>query len=368
MPWSHVTPLIGALLVLVIASPASATPLGYLTSVDLGSRGHDMKIAGSLAYVATDAGLVILDLAHPAAPTVRGALATGGTSRSQGIDVQGGYAYLASQYDGVLVVDVSQPTAPTIVGRRKLPGAVWDVAVKGNHAYAVTFQGELYVLDVSVKTAPVLVKTLGLLTWSSAKLDASMIKKLAAHPKSGSAKATSVAIEGNLLLTNDWNYGRLYAYDISTPASPQFRGTHHVPFVLGVAADATRNVIYMLSAYAKTSGIYTLPISLLSPTVPTRHATCTRCTFLESGYNIDQGGLALSPGRGRLFYGGGFSGEFHIVNAQGAPALFDEHFVHIGAHGLGLAETQGFAAAGDYVYVSAGALGVQVYSYPGAAQ
>ena len=41
-----------------------------------------------------------------------------------------------------------------------------------------------------------------------------------------SAKATSVYVTGNWLFTNDWNYGRLYAYDVTNPANPIFAGTY----------------------------------------------------------------------------------------------------------------------------------------------
>lgn len=354
------------LLILAAAPARAAGPLTYERSLNLGSGVHDLKIDGPYAYVATDRGLTVLDVSVPQFPVVLGSVATGGSSKSQGIDVAYPYAYLASEYDGVHFVNVTDPRQPFIEGKMKLAGAVWDVAVKGNYVYAVTFQGELYVLDVSAKKKPKLVKTLGLLTWSSYKHDAKMIKKLAAHPKSGGSKATSVAIDGNLLVTNDWNYGRLYAYDVTNPASPQFAGTHHVPFVLSVAVDQARGVIYMMSAYGKTSGLYTLPTALLSPTVPTRHASCPECRFLKSGYNLDQGGLALSPSGNRIFHSGGYSGELHVVNVENSAAPFEEAFVRFGRHDLGLAETIGLASKDDTLYVGAGALGLRVYRYPGA--
>ncbi len=357
-------------LVVALAAPRvvdAQSPLALVRSLSLGARAHDIAIAGDLAYVAIDSGLVILNLASPGAPVIVGAVATGSSSVTQGVEVEGDFAYLASREAGVHIVDVSNPGAPSVVGVKRFPTPVWDVAVKEAYVYAVTFGGEMYVLDVVQPSSPRQVKVIGLLAWHSPKHDAAQMKKLNAHVTAGGAKATGVSVVGDMLFTTDWNYGRLYYYDVSNPASPVFRGTHYAPFVLRAEADPGRDVVYMLAAYGRWSGIHTVPISLLSPTRGSHYSTCPQCRFLKSNGNIDQGGLGLSPGGGHLFYGGG-KGEFHVVDVSEPDLLHDVAFANTGAHGLKLAEIMGFASHGDHIYVAAGVGGLQVYSFSGAAE
>jgi hypothetical protein len=345
-----------------LASQASALP--HITTVPLGSAAHDMKVVGSFAYVATDDGMTVLDVSNPLAPVVKGSFAT--SAPCQGIDVAA-HAYLACQTAGLFVVNISNPSSPTLVGSLRLPGSTWDVAANGTTLYASSMNGELYVVSIANPSKPVRVAVRGLIAWHAASQDATLTAKLRAHVTSGGAKASSVAVSGNLLVTNDWNYGRLYAYDITVPTNPIFRGTHYVPFVLGVDLDPSRDVIYMLSAYGKTSGIYTLPISLLNPLVPTRYTTCAACKFLKSRGNVDQGGLANSPGGAHVFYVSG-RGEFHVLDVDPPGTLIEEAYEDIGATGLALAEIMGAASVGDHVYVTAGDQGVRVYALPGASQ
>jgi hypothetical protein len=353
--------------VIGLASPADA--FTHVTTVPLGPAAHDIKVVGTRAYVATDAGMTILDVGNPAAPFVLGTFSKGTSSSCQGIDV-GIHVYLACQEDGVLVVDASNPAAPALVGSLRLPGGLtWDVAAKGNVLYAVTFGGELFVIGVADPRRPTRIAVRGLLAWSSASHDQMQTAKLRNHAAAGSAKATSVSVAGDLLVTNDWNYGRMYAYDVRVPTNPIFKGTHYVPFVLSVDADPDPSTghVYMLGAYGRFSGIYTLPIRLLNPLVPTRYTTCSECKFLRSRNNIDQGGLARSPGGQHVYYMGG-RGEFHSLAVSPPGTLVEAAFTNFGPSGLGLAETMGAATVGDHVYVTAGDQGVRVYALPGASR
>jgi hypothetical protein len=125
--------LVAALAALVgLASPAGA--LTPVTTVPLGSAAHDMKVVGSLAYVATDDGMSVLDVSNPAAPVVLGGFAT--AAPCQGIDVAA-HAYLACQTAGIYVVNISNPAAPTLLGRLALPGSTFDVAAKGDAVAAL---------------------------------------------------------------------------------------------------------------------------------------------------------------------------------------------------------------------------------------
>jgi hypothetical protein len=374
-----------ALAIAVLLTPAAASadgPLSLVTSVDLPSNAHDVALAGDFAYVATDTGLTVLDVGDrgtPEAPIRRGAVAAG---KCQNVEVSAerNLAFLACT-TALKVVDIANPDAPRAVATRTLP-YVWDVAVQGTVVYVASFAGELYVVDVSAPTAPRVVKTIGLVGWGNSGPDAQNLARLNAHVTSGSAKASGVSVAGNRLFTVDWGYGRLYAYDISVPADPIFAGTHYVPYVLKAVADPGRNMVYMLSAYSSTSGIYTLPVEWLDPNVSTTHATCSNvpeptspgeprpCRYIRNTRNvgIDQGGLALTPDGRHLFYGGGrHMGEFSIVDPDTDTPASLRHLatVPIGLHRVGTANIMNGESAGELIYFAAGALGVQVYRWPG---
>src|SRR5262245_15201227 len=153
-------------LMLMTAAPGAADVagnLGLVRALALGARAHDIAVVGGLAYVAVDTGLVILDLSDPTAPVEVGRVATGAAAVTQGVEVVGGYAYLASREAGVHVVDVTHPAAPRVIAVKRFPTPVWDVAAKGTFLYAVTFGGEMYVLDVTLPASPRQVKVIGLL-------------------------------------------------------------------------------------------------------------------------------------------------------------------------------------------------------------
>jgi hypothetical protein len=348
-------------LLLTPALVSADGPLSLVTTVDLPSNAHDVALAGTFAYVATATGLTVLDLANPQAPTRRGSVTAG---KCQNVEISGSLAFLACTTT-LKVVNIANPDAPRVIGTRTLSYA-WDVAVQGTVVYVSSFAGELYVVDVSAPTAPRVVKTIGLMAWRSPGPDAENLARLNAHVTNGNAKATGVSVAGNRLFTVDWAYGRLYAYDISVPADPVFAGTHYVPYVLKAVPDPVRDVVYMLSAYSTTSGIYTVPVGALSPDVASTHATCAECRYLQSTkqrVGIDQGGLALTPDASHLFYGGGrYLGEFHVVDPD---ALQHRATVDIGLHRVATANIMNGEAAGELIYFAAGALGVQVYRWPG---
>jgi hypothetical protein len=343
----------------VLPQPGGGS-LALVGQVSIGTQAHGVAVAGTLAHVATATGLTIVDLSIPSAPVVRGAVSTGSGYESQGVAVAGSYAYLAAGYAGVYVIDVSNPDAPSVVGQLAVTANVWDVAVKSHYVYATSFSGLLSVIDVADPAAPRLVKRLGLLTWKGTASDAEQMAKLRDQHDRGSAKSTSVFVTGDHLFTNDWNYGRLYYYDVSDPANPVFAGTHYYPFVLKVAADPVRDVVYMLGAYGSFSGVATVPLSRLDPFVGSEYSTCAECRFLRAATKINQGGMAMSGTGDRVLYAGG-AGEFRSVDVANLAQLAAETTLDIGAHGLALAETLGVAVAGEHVVLGAGDLGVLVY-------
>ena len=156
------------LLMGVLGSARAAGPLTHVTTVPLGTKAHDIVLQGDFAYVVTDLGLTIVDVSNPASPVVRGSVSTG---KTQGVDVKGSYAYVASQTKDLRVIDISNPDAPTIIGLKAISGQTWDVALKDNIVYVASFGGELYVFNIANPKDPILVKRIGLLKWSKPALD-----------------------------------------------------------------------------------------------------------------------------------------------------------------------------------------------------
>jgi hypothetical protein len=340
-------------------------PLNFVTNVPLPSKAHGVAVDGNLAYVATEAGMTILDITDPADPVVVGALSPSTARKSQAIAVAGGYAYLAGQSGGLFVVNVANPAAPFVQGQRTVPGGLWDVAVAGNVVYGASFVGELYVINVANKSAPTIAKVIGLPAWVHASQDAFYLQRLRAGVTTGNGKLTGASVAGNGLWICEWGYGRLFYYDITTPLAPTFAGTHYAPYLIKAHADPNRDVVFMLSAFGSVSGLRTVPISTLSPFASTRYTTCPSCGYLKSLRAIDQGDLALS-GNGYVVYAGGKGvGEFHVVDTAAVPTMVDVGSDDVGLHGVGLAQGMGLAIQGNYVYQAAGVLGLQVFEFPG---
>ena len=354
-------------LVLGLAPASADGPLSLVATAQVGSVAHDLDLQGNFIYVVTDAGLSVVDVSTPDVPVVRGSVAT--PSTNMGVKVRGQYAYVASVAGGFRVVDITNPDAPVIVATKPAYYA-FDVALKDNVAFVVAFTGEMYLFDITNPLNPVQFDVLGLPAWRTPGPDAQGLASLNAYASQGNAKVTGVVVKGNALFTTDWAYGRIYYYDVTNPTAPVFSGTHFAPYVLKVDADPDRDVVFMLSAYGTASGIYTVPISYLSPNTSTAHATCPVCGYLASTVptvGLDQGGMALGAGGGYLVYAGGRNnGEFHVVDVRNPLAMaYAAPMVPVGNHGVQLSMVMGARTVGDRAYLAAGALGVQIYQFPG---
>jgi len=349
----------------VLGSSRAEGPLSLVKTVPLGSTTHDVALKDNFAYAATKLGLTVLDISNPAAPIPRGSVAINSSGGSQGVEVAGQYAYVASRDAGLKIVDVSNPDAPRVVGSAKVSGQAWDVAIKDNVAYVASYgKGQIQLFDVSNPASPRLIRSIGIFKWTNPGADEVYLEKLNSYATAGNALVTGVSVTGNILVSVDWGLGRLTYHDVTNAANPVFRGTHQAPFLLKALADPDRDVVYMLSAYGGTSGIYTVPISIMAPDRSTYHAECSQCDYLSSNGGMGQGGLALSSSGNHLLYDGGGKTVLHVVDSSDPTFLKELVSVRIGRTGVGLAEHMGLAIRGDYIFLAAGAFGVQVYLYP----
>jgi hypothetical protein len=142
---------------LVIFRPEESMAWG-LGSFDVSSRTGSAAIAGSflrtgapaglavsetIAYVASDEGLHVVDVADPSRPRLLSDTVLG---RATDVFVTGRWAYVTGD-DGLHVVDVSNPTSPTLVQTFVEVGPAEGVVVLSDHAFVATPAG-LLVLDL----------------------------------------------------------------------------------------------------------------------------------------------------------------------------------------------------------------------------
>lgn len=129
-----------------------STPL-LLGSYNLRAA-NDIVVVGSLAYIADNIGILVVDVKDPTSPQLIGSVESGFDpqfSYTSNISVRYNYVYAAAAAAGVLVFDVSQPTHPTWVGGLFLGQNFVgnDIDIKDNYAYLAAGGGGLIVLDIS---------------------------------------------------------------------------------------------------------------------------------------------------------------------------------------------------------------------------
>lgn len=112
---------------------------------------YELVRRGHLVYVANKlSGLMIVDIADPAAPRILGVVDTPGQVMQ--VVLAGHYAYLADGKGGLRIVDVADPEQPKEVA--SLPMIALRLAIRGGYLYAAMAGNGLQVVDVSSPTQP----------------------------------------------------------------------------------------------------------------------------------------------------------------------------------------------------------------------
>ena len=173
----------------------------------------------------------------------------------------------------------------------------------------------MYLIDISDPLHPQQFKALGLIAWSRPGSDTANLKKLNQYVTGGNAKTTGVSVTGDRLITFDWGYGRAYHYNVADAHNPIFAGTHYAPFTFRGEIDPAGTTAYMLAAYGSSSGIYSMPLSLLDPSKSTYHATCAPCDFFPSP-PTDYGGMGISANGRYVMYIAGKQPEVQVVDVS----------------------------------------------------
>jgi hypothetical protein len=348
-------------LVVLTTAPAFAA-LSLVSTLVLDKPAVDLVVEGNFAYVGTDVGVTIVNIADPAHPAIVGKVATSG--QVMGLALKGSHLYLANRNRDFQVVNVSNPAQPVLIATKLLPSYSWDVAVKDNVAYVANWAGELYLFDITVPGNPQQFKVLGIWEWTSPGQDAANLAKLNSYVTAGNSKTTGVSIVGNTMLVSGFNYGRLLYYDVSDAASPVFRGTHYAPFLLRSESDPQQTVSYSLAAFGNSSGIYSVTLSTLGSSFSTQHTTCTQCDYFKT-VPTDFGGLAVSPNGNFVVAILGKKGEVRVLDVSNPADIQNAGVLPIPAHGAKTGEPLGVAIKGNDIFTAAGTLGLRIYSFPG---
>src|SRR5262249_464799 len=118
-----------------------------------GASAYDVNLVGTTAYVASSAGLHIIDITTPTAPAVRGSFPAGS---SLSVVVRGTTAYLGSGSNLVLV-NGSNPGAMLQISSQSLGGTIWGLAVdlQRNLVAAAAGSSGLKLVDVTNPSVPV---------------------------------------------------------------------------------------------------------------------------------------------------------------------------------------------------------------------
>jgi hypothetical protein len=125
-----------------------------VAALSLGASSNDITLAGNLAYLATTAGLKVVDISTPASPRLLGTFATNGVA--YGVKVRGTTAYVAAG-SGLQIVSVANPGAMIAAGSVSLGGTCWNLDLDPTRNLTAVACGAagLKLVDVSNLSNPI---------------------------------------------------------------------------------------------------------------------------------------------------------------------------------------------------------------------
>jgi hypothetical protein len=135
---------------------------GIIGSVDTTGMARGVEVVGNYAYVADDVkGLQVVDISNPGAPRLVGAaIPTPGAAQS--VRAQGRYLFLAQATlggtNGLLVFDLANPAAPAAAASLSVNGYARRLDVAGNLVYLASGTGGLVIVDASNPRLPVVAR------------------------------------------------------------------------------------------------------------------------------------------------------------------------------------------------------------------
>ncbi len=137
------------LVVLDVTEPNAPVEVGRMLTP---TGGRAVEVAADLAYLTTDTALFIIDVGVPSQPSVVGSLAT--IAPADAVAVSGSSVLLAAGDEGLRVVDASDPSHPVEIAAIADPWEARDVVARGSYAYVAAGWSGLRIVDLSDPTHP----------------------------------------------------------------------------------------------------------------------------------------------------------------------------------------------------------------------
>lgn len=139
------------LIILDVGDPQHVVEINRMLSVAVG-----VFVKGTLAYVATDTGLAIIDVANPESPLILSEISTPWSRQVADMGLSANFVYLS--YNGALfAIDVSNPSFPTVVERYNSSFGQ-RIAVRDSYIYLCDHNAGLEVLHnnliLQIKSPP----------------------------------------------------------------------------------------------------------------------------------------------------------------------------------------------------------------------
>lgn len=201
---------------------------------------HDVEVSSGRAYCAMGYGLTVLDVSVPSQILLLSTFGVPGST--EGVRLQGNYAYLASGSAGLQILNVANPQAPSLVGELDSPGYSYEMDVSGSYLYLADGSGGLRVIDIADPVQPHEIASLSLGGWArDLQVDGDVLYIAAeaaglkvvnvATPNQpqviGEYNTTGISLGlrkiGNLLYLADGQNGVLI-FNVSMPDQPQLLG------------------------------------------------------------------------------------------------------------------------------------------------
>lgn len=272
-----------------------------VATLDLPDGANGIIVRDGLAYVSQGgeaSTLAVADVTDPKSPVILGRLGASGVPLA--FALAGDRAYLASQAVGLQIVDVAHPAAPSLVGAYDQVHAR-GVAVASNRAYVTTgtcFVGaDLVVVDVADPTNPAAVDSIPLpdcsplprgatlagsiaYVWPAPALvgidvrDPDAPVEVSRLPLAAGAPVGQVWIEGSLAYVTAWEGGPIEVFDVGDPTDPASLGSLEIPGVDFVYSPVVAgDELYVLTLTEEAGGVFVSGVEAIGvsdPAAPTR--------------------------------------------------------------------------------------------------
>ncbi|HEX8609965.1 MAG TPA: Ig-like domain-containing protein [Telluria sp.] len=139
----------------VVSLSADRRKPSIVAALGVGGNANDITLAGDIAYLATSAGLKVVDVSVPVAPKLLGSFA--GVGNALGVKVRGSTAYVAAG-SSLHLISVANPGAMIQIGALGVGGTAWNLDLDPARNLVAVAAGSagLQLVDISNLSAPLL--------------------------------------------------------------------------------------------------------------------------------------------------------------------------------------------------------------------